>query len=663
LSQPDVKAFEITQQRVTVPDIDEDDDQTFTFNVSGLTHNASYLVWITIENQNGTASDPSDPIIITTPPNIPEIPVTPTVPTDLRGVAADSFIDLFWTFTSGMEYEIKGGTSDEIESAAINKEVTYDEIRSNTFCRIDELEDDTVYYFWIRTISRSSQGQVLVSEYSNPLVIKTEAFKPPAPPSGFGIKNGADGVTEKSVTYVWESRAGFTYKLEFADNAAFDKSVIYDVSGSNHTVSGLNSNRRYYARLYAIETKTGLYSEPTRTIMVVTNKSKNEYDGSFDLDDAVTGDGLNVPTKIIDGAWTIASLGADAHVLVERIRAQYGPIVQMDLSQPPAKTSTVRMDLGAVVIDALSDMKKELYIRLPWGQMLIRPGTFQTDEYFKQKGRNNNLSFRIEAVSPASQYKASSNMQLKSPVTDLAVTYMGSSKVTMLNRPIRVEFPIAGLLGYQQGQVKTYAYNQAQNWYALQTYTNYAQGLVAGELDKPGAVAAATTGIQPSPSVPAYIQDSMGKIQKVFDLKSLKDNNFNQNASITQRNVLKLIMDVVPSDYTDSNLIQKALSAGLIKASGDAADSLARRDKAVDMLVSLYKFKTRESVKPVKPSVWSSYKDLAQADKRFLEAYKFALENGIVQGNGTNYSYPAKAITYGDFLAMLERTLRLCGEL
>jgi hypothetical protein len=63
------------------------------------------------------------------------------------------------------------------------------------------------------------------------------------------------------------------------------------------------------------------------------------------------------------------------------------------------------------------------------------------------------------------------------------------------------------------------------------------------------------------------------------------------------------------------------------------------------------------------PSVWSRYKDLSQVDKRYLNAYKFALENGIVQGNGADYSYPAKTITYGDFLVMLERTLRLCGEL
>ena len=170
----------------------DDADQTFRFDISGLSDNTTYIVWVTIENQNGSSSDPSDPLIITTPVDVPDRPVTPTVPEDLSGIASDSFVDLFWTYTTNMDYEIRGGTSDKLSEASITKQVTYEEIKNNTFFRVDSLQPDTVYYFWIKAISKSSQGTVIESEFSNPLVIKTEAYKL-SPPSGFRSKAGRWG--------------------------------------------------------------------------------------------------------------------------------------------------------------------------------------------------------------------------------------------------------------------------------------------------------------------------------------------------------------------------------------------------------------------------------------------------------------------------------------
>lgn len=664
LSQPDIKAFEISQQKVTIPEIELTADQTFEFSVSGLTHNTAYLVWVTIENQNGSSSDPSDPVIITTPPQIPDIPVTPTVPNDLKGIASDSFIDLFWTYVEKMDYEIKGGTSDDIESATITKAVTYNDIKNSTFCRIEELKPDTVYYFWIKAISKGSDNQLLESEYSNPLAIKTEAYKPPAPPAGFGIKPGADGVTEKSITYLWTNRTGFEYYLEFSDNANFENVTLTQVSGGTHTVSGLVSNRRYYARLYAHETKTNLRSEPTRAIMVITNRSKNEYDASYDLDDKVTGNGLVIPTKNENGVWTVTSLGANAHVLGERIRDHAGPVVQLDISQVPYKTSTIRLDLGYPVIDVLSDTGKELYVKLPWGQFLLRPGTFQSDEYYKQKKNNNNLAFRFETITPASSYKPANDMQIKTPVTDFKVMYRaGSSPIQKLAKAIRVEMPVSGLTSFAKDQIKAYSYNSYQGWYTLPTLTDYAQSQVVGELEKPGPIVAAATGVTPSTNSPLYITQSMEQIQAVFELKSLKGKSFNASASITQKDALKLIFDVIPAEFSDADIIQKAVSAKLIKSTSDISGGYTRRDKAVEMLISMYKFKTRESILPTNSGLWAYYKDMNKVDSRYLNSFRFALENGIVEGNGSNLLYPDKLITYGDFLVMLERTLKLCGEL
>ncbi|MGI6622769.1 MAG: hypothetical protein ACOX4T_06485 [Acetivibrionales bacterium] len=664
LSQADIKAFEIPQQRIEVPDLTDDADQTFRFDISGLSDNTTYIVWVTIENQNGSSSDPSDPLIITTPVDVPDRPVTPTVPEDLSGIASDSFVDLFWTYTTNMDYEIRGGTSDKLSEASITKQVTYEEIKNNTFFRVDSLQPDTVYYFWIKAISKSSQGTVIESEFSNPLVIKTEAYKPPAPPSGFGVKSGPDGVTESSVTYVWTKQAGLTYILEFADNLEFNDSRMIDLDADTYTVSGLISNRRYYARLYAYNPVSKLRSEPTRTIMVITNKSKSEYDSSYDLDDPVTGDGLIIPARLVDGIWTISSLGANGHVLAERIRSLSGPIVKIDLSTPPARTSTIRLELSSAVIDALSALKKELYLVLPWGQYTIRPGTFQTDEYYRMRTYNDNLDFRLETVSPASQYKPASTMQFKTAVTEFKFSFLqGSGQINKINIPIRVELPVAGINDYVQGQLGTYSYSASNGWYRLPTVTDYSLSRVIGELDRPGAIVAAAEGVLPPLSVPTYIRESMERIQAIYELKSIKNKPFNHNASMTQKDILKLIFDVIPASYNDYDIAEKAVGAGLIQNAGEVTDSYIRRDKAINTLISFYKFKTREKAIPSKPGIWSHYTDLSKADPSYVNDYKFALEMGIIQGNAADLSYPDRLVTLGDFLVFLERTLRLCGEI
>lgn len=658
----DITAFEIPQKKAAIPDLKENEDQTFTFEISGLKDNTSYLVWITIENQNGVSSYPSDAIIITTPVDVPDRPITPTVPTDLKGIAASSFVDLFWTYIPGMSYEIKVGTTDKLEQATITKRVSYEEIKRTTFFRVDSLEANTVYYFWIKAIS-THNGMDIESEYSNPLVIKTQAHKPPAPPTGFGVDNGPNGVTENSITYIWNELEGLSYYLEMADNINFTDSNMIQANGGTYTATGLISNRRYYARLYAYDPKTQLRSMPTRTIMVITNKSKSEYDGSYDLDDPVAGDGLNIPVRLENGVWIISSLGADAHVLAERIRNRFEPIVKLDLSVPPEKTSIIRLELGSIVIDTLSELKKELYLVLPWGEYTIRPGTFHTDEYFRLKSRNNNLGLRLETVSPASQYKPSNTMAIVTPVTDFKFSYINGGLISAINLPIRVELPVAGITSYLQGQIKTFAFNANQGWYKLPTFTDYSHSRVIGELDKPGAIVAAADGIKPQTTVPVYIRESMERIQKIYELKSIKDRNFNHNALMTQKDILKLLFDVLEAEYNEYDIPQKAASAGFVNNAGEVDGSYVRRDKAVDLLIRLYKFKTRENTVPSKPGVWSHYTDLSKTDSKYLNSYKFAIEMGIIQGNATNMAYPDRMVTLGEFLVMLERTLRVCGDL
>lgn len=663
LTRQDILAFEIPQYSVTVPDIPEDaENQTFDINITGLTHNTAYVVWVTVENQNGNRSDPSDPLIITTPPDIPQIPITPTVPTDLRGIAAANFIDLFWTYAPGMRYEIRCGNEDNLENASIREQVTYEEMLAASYFRLVNLQPDTQYYIWIKAINEDTG---IESEFSNPLLIKTEAYSPPPPPSGFGVKAGADGVTEHSITYVWESLTGYSYQLEFADNIDFNGAQIFEVTGDSHTVSSLISNRRYYARLYAYDNQTGLRSVPTRTIMVTTNKSRDEYDSGFDLEDAPTGDILVISPKVVDGVWTVSATGVNAHRMAEQLRSIQDFIVKIDLSRPPAKAQTVRLELGAVLIDTLSELKKELYIKLPSNEILIRPQTLQTDEYFKLKKADGNFTLRLEAVSPATRFTLPSNLSLVAPVTEFRIGPAATGRsFSSLVRPIRVDFPVQNLSRYMAGEIGTYLYDdRSKSWVGQETGTDYAGGRVLGEMTKPGAMAAATRNVAPAGAVPQDVTNSLKAIQAVYRLKSLEAKTFRHTDPVRLAEVVKLLLDLTGTVYDDGNFLTQAARSGIIASAQEITDGYARKDQAIGLLVSYYRFRTRLPASPENPSAWSHYQDLNKVSAGTLNAVKFAVENGVVTGNGTNYLNPDKTVTYGELIIMLERVLRICGDL
>ena len=108
------------------------------------------------------------------------------------------------------------------------------------------------------------------------------------------------------------------------------------------------------------------------------------------------------------------------------------------------------------------------------------------------------------------------------------------------------------------------------------------------------------------------------------------------------------MFDVLETEYNDYDIVQKAVSAGLIDNSGEVTNSYVRRDKAVNLLIEFYKFKTRESAIPTKPGIWSHYTDLNKAENRYLNSYKFALKR-YTSRQCYNLAYPDRMMTFGDF--------------
>lgn len=652
----------ITQPGVTIPDIPEGKDQTIRFDITGLMENTSYIVWVTIENKDGVASDPSDPIIINTKP--PEVvnPVTPTAPENLYGIVGDDFVDLFWDIVPGMDYEIRYGTEENLDAANNKVTVTYDELSRASYYRLTGLKADTQYYIWAKAINPATGKE---SVYSNPLIIRTEPYSPPPPPTGFGVSNAPDGVTESSITYVWTYQPGYTYILEFADNSGFSGAQRFEVSDDTYTVTNLISNRRYYARLYARDNRTLLISEPTRTIIVITNKSRSDYDSGYDLDDVPTGDVLVISTKITDGVWIISSTGVNAYRFAEQIRAVNGHAVKIDLSRPPGKVLTVRLELGAVIFDTLSELKKDLYIQLPSNEIIIRPQTLQTDEYFKLKSADTNFTLRLEITSPATGYTLPPYLNLAAPVTEIKIAPASTGQnFASLVRPIRVHFPVENITRYMSGEIKTYLYDSGKRtWVEQESAIDYTGGTVSGELPKPGAMAAATRSVTPTGTVPRDVAESLKAIQAVYRLASLEGKSFRYSDQVRQSDIVKILLDLAGASYDENTYATQAARSGIVSSAQNINDSYARKDQAIGLLISYYRFRTRLAAAPENPAAWSNYSDLNKVLPGILNDVRFAIENGVVPDKGTGYLNPDSYVTYGEFFIMLERLLKICGDL
>jgi len=127
------------------------------------------------------------------------VDITPTVPI-LEAVppAGDMSLTVRWRYVSELSYEMRiddafknypnGGNAISSEDIVEKGELKKDEATGETYMyyTISNLFPDNMYYIWIRSISENATGAV-VSDWSNPLEMKTADIAPPPPPSGLGF--------------------------------------------------------------------------------------------------------------------------------------------------------------------------------------------------------------------------------------------------------------------------------------------------------------------------------------------------------------------------------------------------------------------------------------------------------------------------------------------
>lgn len=651
-------------QPISVPDLKEDDPQVITLPVTGMESNKTYLVWVTVMNTEGQLeSDPSDPILVTTPPDITTPVEIPVVPTDLKGIASATYVDLYWTFRQNYSYNICFGTEEDRAKASGMVTVAYAQLSAQPWVRISDLDADTQYFFWIQAVSPAEGGGTALSDWSNAVMIKTGKHAPPPRPRGFGIKDTPDAITETSVIYEWLPDETVSYILEISENADFSELTEYRTDDNEYQVTGLKSNYRYFARLYAWSEETGLRSEPTAVIMIITRKGRGEYDADAPLEDIPLGDIVVIDPIATDGVWICRVLGISAYRLSEKIRQPGTGTFSIDLTSPPPNTAIIRVELGGEVIETLTGVKKNLMVKTPGFDYVITPGSLLENTYFKLKQNLGDITVRVDVRTPADELIPEPRRRFVLPVTDLQVSAGIDSYFMSLHeftRPLRVMLQAENQ--NPENIVLRFYDSETGRWGELQNNWLPTEGKIAAYPEKSGAIAVTALDVTNQGDIAGSgLEETVRNLLSLYMMPSLPSEALKPDEKLTVSMGMKHFFDVIPYEYGNGDLVRTASRAGLLIPGKitDGNKSL-RRDEAIYAAMGVLRKKTGQQIS-ADIRVLDQYEDQEGILPEYAEACAFAAVNGIIEEKGM--LYPDRTITRGELLRIIERVLILAGEL
>ncbi len=645
---------------VVVPALKEEEPQMFSMPVTALDPNKTYLVWITVKNNPGQMeSDPSDPILVTTQPDRPPTVEIPVVPTDLKGIPADTYVDLFWTPRKDYTYNIRYGTEEDRTKASSTLTVIAAQLGIQPWARVVGLQADKAYYFWIQAVSPGG----VVSEWSNAVAVRTEKYNKPPRPQGFGIKDTQDAIGENSIFYEWLKDETVTYILEISETADFKELKDYEINGSEYQVTGLKSNYRYFARLYAYSSATGLRSEPTAVVMIVTRKGRGEYDADVPLGELPMGEIVITDAIAEQGIWNTKVVGINGHRLSEKLRQSGSGTFSIDLTNPPPGTGTIRVELAGEVLETLTGVQKNLLIKTPGFEVTLSPGSLLGDTYFRLKRSLGDIAVRVDIQSPAQGPVPEERWQFARPAADLKVLAgAGNSFLPVgdFTRPLKVMLPIENQKT-EQLRLRLFDHERGK-WTDLAGNWVTAEAKLAAYPQSSGVIAA----LQPKAEFFGDIAGSatdvtVQNLLSLYPMPSLPSAAVNPNKELTISEGMKHLLDILPYEYGKEDIVQTAMRAGLLIPSKDKnAGMPLRRDAAVYAAVSLLGKKTAQRLTGDTAAL-SNVEDYSAIQTEYRTACAFAVENGMIPGQGR--FNPEKTITRADLLSLLEKVLQLAGEL
>ncbi len=638
--------------------------------LNNLEPNKTYIVWVRASRRSvNLISGPSDPIIITTLPDLPEVIEKPTVPVFNYYHAGDTYIDLGWNFNSSYVYYLEYGTTDDRSKSTGRKEITPDELEFSTYYRVSGLKQDTVYYFWIQAEASNASGEKKRSDFSDSYIVRTLKDIPPDTPLGFGVKGSSDSITKNSITYEWIAQEGMEYVLEIDEDINYSKSTKYEISdASEFTAVNLRSNYRYYARLYAYDPAKDLLSAPTQSVIVRTLRSSDDYDSSSDTGGVISGDYIIKDSAAVNGVWNIRITGINADRFIQKVHTDNVLDYTIDLRQPPAGTRTISIRIAQKVFGALGMLGENLILRTSVNMFIIRPGVLTGANGIY--GQITGGDFVIEITPQSTADGTISNMTLKTPVSKLDVGIIDglTYSITEFQKPLKIAYEYSQASWYKPGVTFGYYLSKGEEiWQKTAAAGSFdpdsRKGLLTFEMPVSGKMAAADQGHEFYEDISrSYAANAIGNVAAAHELKSVKGRNFEPSKNLTLGDGVKFMLDVMDADY-GQDYMTLAAKAGIIKNtdSGKSASDCTR-EQLISMAMRVCELKT--SQKAISDTAdMSVYKDISQVSPSLLPRLRFAQQNGLITSRFTDTLGPKDTVTRAEAMVLLEKVLRYSGEI
>lgn len=623
--------------------------------LADLNPNTTYVIWVrAVRLSANLVSGPSDPIVFTTLPVIVTPVEKPVVPYFNYSLASDIYIDLGWDFVPGYNYYLKYGLEDNINTASKEIAITAEELKNSVYYRVNGLNQDTLYYFWIQAESINAEGVSSKSEWSDSYPVRTLEFIPPDTPKGFGIKNAKDAITKNSITYEWLMEENLQYILEIAKDINFKDSTEYTVgNGSEYTVNGLLSNHRYYARLYAFDPAKNLRSQPTLSITVRTLRSDDDFDSDQDIEDIITGDFVEKDTKIVNKTWTIKITGVNADRFAQHVMTDNKLDYVLDVTKPPAACDIISIIISDKVFKALTSIGENLIIKTDKASLVIRPGVLTSDVSNPLVNKTSGVDYEI-AISSSKVNKANiKNMTVKVETGDYKISaFEGANKipVNQVLKPLQYVVMYNDESWYNNGKTSGFVYDtNISAWSRTSTSAVYNRDIARGKLTfetiKTGNTMVAQFGNDYYDDIYYHKYETViNNVATVHEIKSVPGRLFAPDVNATLGDSVRLMFDVLDYKY-GSNYMEEAFKAGLLSYNEIYSSSKNSTVlKAYSMVIRLFELKSG--------TVLSSEKKL-----NFISSNGFTI---IREGKAVS---PDSVITRGEVMYLIEKLLVFIGEI
>ncbi|MEN8907599.1 MAG: S-layer homology domain-containing protein [Clostridiales bacterium] len=623
--------------------------------IENLESNKKYIILMWLYNTRlGEWSEASDSIVITTVADEVNNSEMPIIPKFSKTIPGDLFVDLAWDISEGYKYILKFGTEEDINNVSNTIFLDYEELKDNRYYRIEDLEDDTKYYFWLQSINGNTK-----SSWSDSFPLKTLSFNSLFQPVNFGIKSEDGSITKNKIAYEWWQTENLVYTLEIADNANYyNKKEFTEINDNTYDVTDLSPNKMYYARLYAIDKERNIMSKPTNDIIIKTSRSNDEYDS--DYSNLIT-DQLYLETvNDLDYSLNLDSIYVDK--LIDEISNDDELNFTIPLDIAVDKVNNLKFTFSGKILGVLSDKGEKLILESDLLTMVINPGIFVSKN---DKSKWNNKY--IINLSKIHKDLVVENRNLINIVSDIMNIETYEKEIGRMEKeifsfkyPIKIMYPYKEENFYKYGKTHGLQIGETNNWEIKNTNHNYNSdektGVIKFDINNPGifAIGDINYGLKFNDIADSRFYDDIKKVSNNYDFKSVNDDEFRPNDKILIKESIKLLFDIMKVPYED-DYMEIARTSGIIDGSENLEDYCSK-EKSIVLIVNALQIIKKEKYQGKYENI--EYTDIKSVNSKYLSKVLFAINKNIIYKNGDKL-YPKEFITRGEFLYMISKMLEL----